>query len=106
MGTRGICKNLDSNKNEKFSSNFSDADGRDNLVNNTEDKLLNITKLHKVSSIENNIFEPQISLETLNEEVKFLREEQKAGQRAICNLKVEFPKIVRNEFNRCLKGGL
>ena len=32
MGTRGICKNLDSNKNEKFSSNFSDADGRDNFI--------------------------------------------------------------------------
>ena len=69
-------------------------------------RLLKFTRLHKVSSIENNIFEPQFLLETLITEVELLREEQKAGQRAICSLKAEFPKIVRNEFNRCLKGGL
>ena len=76
-------------------------------TNNSTKKLLNFARLHhNVSGIlENNIFEPQILLEALIDEVKFWREEQKASQRAICNLKTEFPKIVCNEFNR-LKGGV
>jgi hypothetical protein len=67
------------NKNEKFSRNFSD-DGRDNLGNNTEEKLINITNLHKESNIfEDFIFESQILLKILIDEVKFFREEQKAA---------------------------
>jgi hypothetical protein len=35
-------------------------------------KLLNITKLHKVSSIENNVFEPIILLETIISDLRRL----------------------------------
>ena len=61
---------MTTNKNEKFSRNFSD--GRGNLINKTDNELLNITKLHKVSDIENNIFNPTTFLGTIISDLEIL----------------------------------
>ena len=73
LETSGTCNNLlNPNKNEKFSSYFSDE--RDNFNLTSSDELLNITKLRKVSDIKNNIFESLILLETISSHLRRLEQ--------------------------------